>query len=301
MDLEADGGEATAEVTDAGADETVTGAETVTGDGVEPAGEAVAEGAGDGEPTAEEAIQDGEVQGLSPKGQAEINKRLGKLTKRAKSAEEQAAATAAEHATLKEEHQALKSKLEALAPVDLTTLGVDLAYVSPEEAKQLADYDGLQADEAWLLNHLDGYEASGQGQDTKSYTPAQVRSEYARVSARLRALSPVAEGLRRDKAALMRRHLELGRAAEKAGWTPGEKAAAVQEKKPPMAAKGREAAGAKVAPKPVAIPGAGGAAAGSPRPSDVRPAKSGGFTSKDVFAKGGGRAALEALTLQGMS
>ena len=251
-------------------------------------GEMVAEGAGapeaggaDMEQVDENLIQAGDIPGLPPQVQETVNRRIGKMTAKYRSAEEAAQAATAERDAAQARVTELEAAKDQALAGEAVRLGVHPEYVNEQEVKLLNTYDALMEQQGLLMDSLDDGYTDAQG---KTYSREETRRAWREVTQRLSQVAPQAESLKRDRVQQMMRHMRLGREAEKAGWKPGEK----------TSVKADGAAKATVVPKPpVAVGARGGSASARARTGDPKPRTT--FSAETMAAKGGGRRALQSL------
>lgn len=210
-----------------------------------------------------DAIKEGEIKGLPAEVQERINRKIGKSVARRKQAEERAEAAEATLAEAKARIAEFESRSTEDLGRNMTKLGLHESYLSKDEAKLLTEVEELREAEDFCLQHFDGYEASGEGDDKTSYDAKQVRARYAQVRRQLEEKSPRATALRAERAKLLREDLELGRAVRLG-----------KRKLVPEAGK-TEAVGKKTI-KPPPVP-----ASATPKPK--QPGKTVALTQKEVL------------------
>ncbi len=266
-------------------DPTVAVAENAEGSGAAEGVEAP-EANGEHEELADEnLIKADEIPGLPPHVQETVNRRIGKMTAKQRSAEEAAQAAQAERDAAQARVKELETAKDQALAAEAVRLGVHPEYLSEQEVSLLQNYDALMDQQALLMDSLDeGYtDANG-----KTHSREETRREWREVTQRLASVAPEAQSLKRDRVQQMMRHMRLGREAEKAGWKPGAKA---------QQAGGAAGAGESrptVVPKPPVTVGARGASAPArPRPTDQKPKTN--FSPDAVTKRGGGRRALQSL------
>jgi hypothetical protein len=113
-------------------------------------------------------IKDGEVEGLSPKAQAKINKRIHEINIKRKNAETKAEQTEAQF-------KILNAKLQDENIKAAIKLGFDPNYGTAEDAKMMNRVENLQAWRSFYRDHADnGYEGSG-AKDDQSMSATEVK------------------------------------------------------------------------------------------------------------------------------
>lgn len=224
-----------------------------------------------------DAIKDGEIKGLPPEVQERINRKIGKSTAKRKQAEERAAAAVAELADAKARIAEFEAKSTADVGANLMRLGVHESYLSPAEARLIKEEDTLKESRAFCRANRGGYEASGEGNDTKSYTADQVAERLDTVLDRLAEIAPDATAARRRAAKQLQEDLQLARDIRDG------KKKLLDEKKAVQPADGP-----KKTLKPPPVP-----ATSTPKPKPST-AKS-GLTRKEVMESPDTREAMEAL------
>lgn len=225
----------------------------------------------------EEQFEEGELPGVRAETQEKINKRIGKVTAKRKEAEEAAQAALAKAEEAEKRATEAESRLKDSELKEAFALGIHPSYLTKDELAVLKQDRELAKGEAWLLDHFDGYEGTDEKTDP-SYSAKQIRTRYREIQEQRRPIAARAELLRSERLQQMLADMEAGRKLRLGGKAPSgaEPAAAAPVK--------------KALPKPPALPGAGGSAAGKPPVSATKP--SAAFDAKRVMDAGGGKEAL---------
>lgn len=199
---------------------------------------------------------------LTPKQQLAWDKRYAKMTAKRAAIEEERDALKAERDELRTRSDKLSDSVVLKAAQDA---GVLPELMDKPDAARIAEYGSAKASVAWFGDWLEDNVDPEATLDVggKSYTRTEVRGIKRQWQAKLEGLEDVPGKLAQLKQQT-REVLELGMAARKAGWKPGQKAPAVNS----PAAKG--GAGVKPPlPKPPVRTGPGAAAAPRQAPSTV--------------------------------
>jgi len=205
---------------------------------------------------------------LSPEMQEKVNARIGEIVAERKTAE-------AARKALETEVQSLREAAEGHLPQVAARHG--LLRVSGEEAKPLKRYDDLRAWNAWCAKHLrDGYTATGEEGDTRSYTADEVAERKSQIEEELWSVAGKANSIVDSHVARLREVIALGEAE---------------------LAKRKAAPGTRTPGKPPVPPRAPSVPAGSrpPVPPSNPGGRSGEFSSAELARRGGGRTALQTL------
>lgn len=202
--------------------------------------------------------------GLTPEAQHAFEKRVAKERARTKAAE---AAAETARKDLDEIRGKWGGNLEKVAE----ELGLLAEFVTPEEGKAIARARELRANLTWCKNHRQGYQ--GTGKNDEDMSPDEVASLRDKIEEALEQVGDTARSAQARVKGELKELLDLGRAAKKAGWKPGD--LKERERKPI---------------KPPRLPGGGeaGGAAGGPqrRPSAA------GMDEEEFLRDGGDEAAL---------
>ena len=196
-------------------------------------------------------IEEGEIEGLSPKAQAKINARIHEINIKRKNAEAKAEQTEAQL-------KALDGKVRDENVQAVMKMGIDPEYINADEAKTLNRFENLRAWKKWLRTHRDGYEGAGTKEDP-SMTVAEVAEREATIEDELLDVAGPARTLWLERSKLMREDMALGRKTRLAEIAK------------------RDAPAKKLDPKPPKLPEANGATR--------RPPVSAGTKGKAVFDK----------------
>lgn len=223
----------------------------------------------------EDAIKDGEIKGLPAEVQEKINRKIGKTVAKRKAAEERAAAAEAERDMLKSKVSEFEAKSVADVAASITKLGLPESYVSSAEAKLILEEETLKESRAFCRAHRGGYIASGEGDDTRSFTEEQVAARLDQVLDRLTEIGPEASAARKRAAKQLKEDLQLV-----ADIRSGKKKLVEAS---PSTSSGQTA---KRSLKPPPVPG-------SSAPKAKQPAKTAATTHDEVIAASGkGKEAL---------
>lgn len=160
--------------------------------------------ADEAEETEAEQSGDPDLKELPPQVQAKINKKIGKLTARAKSAEETLEQIKAENQELKAraENRGLTFD-EAMA---VTKAGIPPDYLAKEEATVIQEEQFLRDEANWAFANLDGAEIDG-----KEYSAEQMRRYYLTLKAKHEAIQPKASQLIKEKLTQYQEDLKAAR------------------------------------------------------------------------------------------
>ena len=262
METTTDAAEPAGEVVDGAAD-----AATVEGAGVAASSQEteIAEGAEAVDP---DLVKKDEVKGLTAEAQEAVNRRIGKVVAREKTAIERADAAEQELAEA-------RGKLDAGLPELVKRLGLHGDLVTKAEAETVDRFTKLRAQRNWCRQYADGYE--GAGGDDPSIDAKTIRARLAQVEDDLEDLTGPA---REIQARVERQAREI--------WAAGQ-AALKKGKGLSVKGQGTEDKGPKPLKSPPKIPGG----TGTPRaPVAGKKARS-GFDEGEFKKAGGGKAALE--------
>jgi len=245
-----------------------TGAETVEGDegaaGAAGAEETeIAEGA---ETTDPDLVKKDEVKGLTAEAQEAVNRRIGKVVAREKTAIERAE-------TAETELEAARSKLDSGLPELVKRLGLHGDLVTKAEAETIDRYGKLRAQRSWCRQHEDGYEGRGEGDP--SVDAKTVRQRLVQIEDELDDMGSTAKEI---QARVERQAREI--------WAAGQKAL---KQRPEVRGQKSETGKPKAVLNPPKIPGG----TGTPKaPASTKKART-GFDQAEFKKDGGGKSALE--------
>jgi len=249
-------GDETAAGDESAGDETAAGDEAATGD--ESAGDEAAADEDEGK------IKDGEVEGLDPKAQAKINKRIHALNIKRKNAEAKTEQTESQLTDL-------GKKIQDASIQAAMKLGFDPNYISADEAKTLNRVEQLRAWRKFLRAHRgEPYEGSGTKEDP-SMSIAEMAEREAAVEDELLDIGGPARTMALERMALKDADAAVGRKIRLARQSPD----GANKSSPPK----------KVDPKPPRLPGSDGA---TRRPPVSTASKGKPVFDKAEFNKAGG-------------
>ena len=180
--------------------------ETETDESASDAGET--DGAAETEENDESATQgedkgaEGDEKLFNEKQQAIFNKRVGKEVEKRKALESELEKIKAEAAEAK-----AKADPELLKVSEVT--GIPPAYLSPTEAKVLAEDAKWREIRDFCRNHKQGY--VGNGGNDKDMNTDEIHAWHERAMDHLMEVGPEAKSIRRAKLKEMEEHIALGR------------------------------------------------------------------------------------------
>lgn len=182
----------------------------------------------DGESQTEEngtEITTEEDKAPDPKDAHGWRQRVDKLTKQRSEARSKLTAMEAEHKALQQEVETLRGNVgDELVLNAAQTAGVLPRFIDKAGAQVLSQAAKLERDLAFFESHIGGEDYTFQvGEQT--YTGRQSAGFAATVRNQLRQVSGRADAIRQKAIDRHNRLVELGEAAEKAGWKPGGKPA----------------------------------------------------------------------------
>ena len=148
-------------------------------------------------------IKDGEVEGLNPKAQAKINKRIHALNIKRKNAEAKTEQTESQLTDL-------GKKIQDASIQAAMKMGFDPNYISTEEAKTLNRVEQLRAWKKFLRANRGGYEGDGT-KDFPSKTPEQVAEQEAEIEDELLDIGGPARAMALERMALKDADAAVGR------------------------------------------------------------------------------------------
>jgi ElaB/YqjD/DUF883 family membrane-anchored ribosome-binding protein len=213
-------------------------------------------------------VKKDEVKGLTAEAQEAVNRRIGKVVAREKTAIERAE-------TAETELEAARSKLEGGLPELVKRLGLHGDLVTKAEAETIDRYGKLRAQRSWCRQHEDGYEGRGEGDP--SVDAKTVRQRLVQIEDELDDMGSTAKEI---QARVERQAREI--------WAAGQKAL----KGKGSSVKG-QAAGDKPAPKTVVNPPKIPGGTGTPKaPASTKKART-EFDQAEFKKDGGGKSALE--------
>ena len=238
-------------------DEAAAGDESAGDEGTEAGDEAAAD-------EDEGKIKDGEVEGLDPKAQAKINKRIHALNIKRKNAEAKTEQTESQLTDL-------GKKIQDASIQAAMKLGFDPNYISADEAKTLNRVEQLRAWRKFLRAHRgEPYEGSGTKEDP-SMSIAEMAEREAAVEDELLDIGGPARTMALERMALKDADAAVGRKIRLARQSPD----GANKSSPPK----------KVDPKPPRLPGSDGA---TRRPPVSTASKGKPVFDKAEFNKAGG-------------
>lgn len=218
----------------------------------------------------EDLIRDGEIEGLSERSQAKINKRIHKVNVRRKNAEQEAA-------QLKQRVETLEAGSSQEFAREAVRLGFAPDYLNEAEVKLLQRDDELRAAEDFLFENLDGWE-DGEG---KEYDGKTMRRRYREVRAEREGVQARAAAIRMERGKQMRDDLAAGRRLREEGakapesGKPRPKASVADPAKQPAR---------KKAPIPPALPQGGASPSRAPKSTGSQTRR--GFDAKTLVTEG---------------
>jgi hypothetical protein len=219
--------------------------ESTPGAGEKPAAEAGAEvPAPEGEKVGAEEHETLEGHTLTPEAQAAFDRRVGQLTAARRSAEERAEAAEAEAKVLKEQlaDAGRNAESDRATMAAAERAGVLPALVSANDIRLLEQARNLRGWRDFYEGLLDGENPAYEGRDE---TGRDVKLSAGDIRRRAREMGRALEGMQGRELAILENApkrlkalMELGQAAEKAGWKPGTAAAPRPAPKPAAAVPG---------------------------------------------------------------
>jgi hypothetical protein len=240
------------------------------------------------EPVGDETDVDGEAEAeegkfrekLTEKQQLAWDKRIAKLTAKRTAIETERDALKAERDELRARSEKLSDAVVLKAAQDT---GVLPELMDKPDAARIAEYGSAKASVAWFGDWLEDNVDPEATLDVggRSYSRTEVRDIKRAWQAKLEGLEDVPGKLAQLKQQT-REVLELGLAARKAGWKPGQNASA------PVAATAAGTGGKPPLPKPPARVGPGGPAAAPRKPAGAArpmPPNVDGITDEDGLAR----------------
>jgi hypothetical protein len=210
--------------------------------------------------------------------QAKFDRRVNKLTRRAKEAEEGRSAAERERDELRAELEKARARVNDEATRQAFELGMDPEYATPEEVKTVKREKDLREWRTFLrMRRSEGYEHEG-----KRVGPDEVVTMLDKVQDELDDLGPQARRIRERVVEERRRDIEAGRSARKGGGQKTE----VGGQRSEVGGQKSEVGGRKTEERPAAPAIGGGGGAGGRLPRDGQQAVKERLTPKKLAESG---------------